>query len=93
MLGMIHTVTRVAMTLVPFTIVKLKLMGGFMRRLPLDEPKRAKFAHSIKASRKLMLALFLVPATMFWAALVASLERTPLTGRCVRRSHFFVLVS
>lgn len=35
--------------------------------------------------------LLSIPATLFWATIVASMERTPLTGRCVDRSVFTLL--
>ncbi|KZV89001.1 hypothetical protein EXIGLDRAFT_797301 [Exidia glandulosa HHB12029] len=80
-LGLVHTITRVAMTLVPFTLIKLKLVSKFLTKLPAEDPKRAKLTHQLHVSRKLIIALFVVPASVFWAALMASLERTPLTGR------------
>ncbi|EJD39112.1 hypothetical protein AURDEDRAFT_139440 [Auricularia subglabra TFB-10046 SS5] len=80
-LNLIHTVTRVTMTLVPFTLIKMKIMSKLATKLPEDAPKRADFLEKAQGYRKLILALFIVPFSLFVSALVACLERTPLTGR------------
>ena len=83
-LSVIHTLTRIAMTLVPFTLVKIRLMSMLLRKLPNDPTVLAhkqRFLKNINCSKRSLLMLFIIPITLFWTTLVSSLERTPLTGR------------
>lgn len=47
------------------------------------EEKRPVILKKIRARTILFHILIMTPIVLFWATIIASLERTPLTGRCV----------
>ena len=47
------------------------------------EEKRPEILQKIRTRTILFHMMLLTPVLLFWATIVASLERTPLTGRCV----------
>ena len=47
------------------------------------EEKRPVILQKIRTRTILFHLMLLTPVLLFWATIVASLERTPLTGRCV----------
>lgn len=49
---------------------------------PVSEENRANMLDKIRKRTMLFHILMFIPAALFWATIVASLERTPLTGRC-----------
>jgi hypothetical protein len=75
------------MSLLPVIFLKLKFGSRFLRKIPADHPQYAHKREKILRVRwKLWVAagvLVVVPLTLFMSAILASLERTPLTGRYV----------
>lgn len=51
----------------------------------LWEENKTRLAENIKKRTTLYQMLVLVPITLFFATITASLERTPLTGRYVKQ--------
>ncbi|KAH7097316.1 hypothetical protein BKA62DRAFT_624052 [Auriculariales sp. MPI-PUGE-AT-0066] len=83
-LSVIHTVTRIVMTLVPMTLIKLRFMSAVLKKLP-DDPRviahKDSFLRNIKCTKKSLLVMVAIPFALFWTTILSSLERTPLTGR------------
>lgn len=84
-LAFAQTAGRVTMSLLPVIFLKLKFTSKFLRKVPVDHPH---FAHKrekmLRAQWKLWVVvgvLVVVPLTLFVSTILASLERTPLTGR------------
>ncbi|KAF8656244.1 hypothetical protein AX16_002680 [Volvariella volvacea WC 439] len=81
-----RTAARITLTFFPFLLllkrkarrhIKLaELLGN-----PPSPEKRSKIMRKLKINNFLLQLLLFVPFTLFWATIIASLERTPLTGR------------
>ncbi|CAE6406856.1 unnamed protein product [Rhizoctonia solani] len=84
-LAFAQTAGRITMSLLPVIFLKLKFASRFLRKVPVDHPHYAQKREKILRVRwKLWVAvgvLVVVPLTLFVSAILASLERTPLTGR------------
>lgn len=73
---------RVALSLAPFLFLKnRKSMKWLQKDLPGMEEKRPLVLRGIRTRTILFHILILTPVLLFWATIIASLERTPLTGR------------
>ncbi|KAI0001423.1 hypothetical protein BJV74DRAFT_876706 [Russula compacta] len=97
MLEVIRTAGRVALTFIPVLLVKNHASRRLLKRIeavkqesgdstlprPVKEfiGKQAKVLQNIRRRTILFHALVFTPCLLFWAAVIASLERTPLTGR------------
>ncbi|EPQ54111.1 hypothetical protein GLOTRDRAFT_139510 [Gloeophyllum trabeum ATCC 11539] len=82
-----QTLARVALTFVPFIVIKnhksrrfLKAAARMDGRPGLEERKEMVLKRMRNATLIFRLLVF-APIAVFWAAILASLERTPLTGR------------
>jgi hypothetical protein len=75
------------MSLLPVIFLKLKWASRFLRKFPTDHPHYAHKREKILRVRwKLWVVtgvLVVVPLVLFVSTILASLERTPLTGRYV----------
>jgi len=96
-LEVIHTAGRVAPTFIPIILVKnhasyklpkrvemvKKESGDSTLPCPYERIRRktGEAHQSIHRCTILFHALIFTPIVLFWAAVVASLEKTPLTGR------------
>ncbi|KAG8747325.1 hypothetical protein FRC10_001504 [Ceratobasidium sp. 414] len=73
------------MSLLPVLFLKLKWVSRFLRKVPEDHPHYAHKREKVLRTRwNLWIAvgvLVVVPFTLFVSTILASLERTPLTGR------------
>ncbi|KAH9063848.1 hypothetical protein EDB87DRAFT_1600719 [Lactarius vividus] len=96
-LEVIRTAGRVALTFIPVLLVKNHASRRLLKRIEVVKkesgdsvlPKSVKefvakqghILHGIRRRTILFHALIFTPCILFWAAVIASLERTPLTGR------------
>jgi hypothetical protein len=83
-----RTASRVALTFFPillFKNIKSRKMIKYaaIHGIPTSDEHREKQMNKIKKRTRLLQVLLLVPFLLFWSTIVASLERTPLTGRSV----------
>jgi hypothetical protein len=81
-----RTAGRIALTFVP--VLFLKNLGSrkyiqyaTVNGNPVSEEKKSILLKRIRNRTILFYILLFTPLTLFWAAIMASLERTPLTGR------------
>ena len=97
MLEVIRTAGRVALTFIPVLLVKNHASRKLLKRIEMVKKEsgdstlprpvkefvgsHGKLLQSIRRRTILFHALIFTPIVLFWAAVVASLERTPLTGR------------
>ncbi|KIK10369.1 hypothetical protein K443DRAFT_670990 [Laccaria amethystina LaAM-08-1] len=84
--GFTQTASRIALTFLPILwignrkshrMIKYAAIHG----IPTSPEKKEKHLKRIRISNRLLQILLFIPFTLFWATIVASLERTPLTGR------------
>jgi hypothetical protein len=96
-LEVIRTAGRVALTFIPVLLVKNHASRKLLKKIemvkkesgdstlprPVKEfvARQGKVLKSIRRRTILFHALVFTPFVMFWVAVIASLERTPLTGR------------
>ncbi|KAL5634447.1 hypothetical protein ACGC1H_002487 [Rhizoctonia solani] len=84
-LAFAQTAGRITMSLLPVIFLKLRFGSRFLRKVSPDHPHYAHKREKILRIRwKLLVAvgvLVVVPLTLFVGTILASLERTPLTGR------------
>ncbi|KAF8273231.1 hypothetical protein EI94DRAFT_1776422 [Lactarius quietus] len=96
-LEIIRTAGRVALTFIPVLIVKNHASRRLLKKIELVKKESGdgvlpnpvkefigKQSHLLLGIRRrtiLFHALIFTPCILFWAAVIASLERTPLTGR------------
>ncbi|KAF8968155.1 hypothetical protein BDZ97DRAFT_1655502 [Flammula alnicola] len=81
-----RTASRIALTFFPLLwfknmkshrIIKYAAIHG----LPASEEHKQKHLKRIRRRTRMLQILLFIPFTLFWATIIASLERTPLTGR------------
>lgn len=85
-LSVVQMVGRIALTLLPMALLKRGLFRKLIKHLPLSEHPTLETMHkhmqsSINAINIAMWGLIIVPGSLFVATFLASLERTPVTGR------------
>ncbi|KAM6490470.1 hypothetical protein JOM56_013813 [Amanita muscaria] len=85
-LELTRTAGRIAMTFIPVILIKnyksrMRIKHAALHGLPASEEKINTHLKRIRARTLLVNFLFLIPFTLFWATIIASLEQTPLTGR------------
>jgi len=96
-LEVIRTAGRVALTFIPVLIVKNHASRRLLKKIEKVKKesgdsvlpssvkefvaKQGHLLHGIRRRTILFHALIFTPCILFWAAVIASLERTPLTGR------------
>jgi hypothetical protein len=76
---------RIALTFVPIIMVKNHMMRKMLRHVFKDTPemqeKRALIRSKIRRTTMVYRIMIAIPVVLFAMTLIASLERTPLTGR------------
>lgn len=85
-LSFVQLVGRIALTLLPMAVLKRSLFLKLIKHLPLSEHPTLAGMHkhmqaSINFINIVMWGLIVVPGSLFVATFLASLERTPVTGR------------
>jgi len=85
-LSVVQIVGRIALTLLPVALLKRGLFRKLMKHLPVSEHPTLAGMHkhmqsSIDFINVAMWALIIIPGSLFAATVIASLERTPVTGR------------
>ena len=83
-----RTASRIALTFIPLVWIKyLKVRRvintGSVRGVPTTEEDKARYLKWLRNGRLTLRVLVSIPLVLFFATIIASLERTPLTGRCV----------
>jgi hypothetical protein len=97
MIEVIRTAGRVALTFIPVLLVKNHVSRKMLKKIEMVKNesgdttlprtmkefvgRQGKLVQNIRRRTILFHALIFTPLIMFWAAVIASLERTPLTGR------------
>ncbi|KAI9455992.1 hypothetical protein F5148DRAFT_1324483 [Russula earlei] len=96
-LEVIRTAGRVALTFIPVLLVRNHTSRRLLKRIEIVKQesgdstlprsvmefvaRQGNLLQSIRRRTILFHALIFIPCILFWAAVIASLERTPLTGR------------
>ncbi|KIY71490.1 hypothetical protein CYLTODRAFT_429409 [Cylindrobasidium torrendii FP15055 ss-10] len=80
-----RTAGRIVLTFVPLILFKNHKTRRVLKHFELDgdaaEDKKNMLLKRIRNRTLLFHILLLIPTTLFWATIIASMERTPLTGR------------
>lgn len=87
-LELARTAGRIALTFFPILWLgrlreKRAIRFAAIHGIPVTEEKKQKQARNLRIKTRILQLLVLVPVTLFWSTILASLERTPLTGRFV----------
>ncbi|KAG5643013.1 hypothetical protein DXG03_001751 [Asterophora parasitica] len=85
-LELARTATRIVLTFIPVILLtnaksRQKMQYAALHGVPKSEESQARAWKQIRHRKYLLYGLLLVPITLFWATILASLEKTPLTGR------------
>ena len=83
-----RTASRIALTFIPLVWIKyIKVRkvvnSGLIRGVPTTEEDKARYLKGLRRGRVALKTLLSIPIVLVCATIIASLERTPLTGRCV----------
>ncbi|KAJ7170705.1 hypothetical protein C8R43DRAFT_1059309 [Mycena crocata] len=83
---LVRTAGRIVFTVVPVILIKnhktrRHLKHAALHGVPLSEERTNTLLKRIRQRTWLFHALFFIPGFLFWSTILASLERTPLTGR------------
>ncbi|TFK40386.1 hypothetical protein BDQ12DRAFT_628347 [Crucibulum laeve] len=81
-----RTASRIALTFLPVVLVKnhktrKRYAAAHIHGVPISEEKKDMLKKRIRKGNMALHIMILIPFTLFWATIIASLERTPLTGR------------
>jgi hypothetical protein len=81
-----RTAGRIVLTFVPVILLKNHgsrkyLQLADVHGLPTSEEKKQDLLKRIRQRTIFFHVLLAIPAILFWGVIVASIERTPLTGR------------
>ncbi|KAJ7104139.1 hypothetical protein B0H15DRAFT_808715 [Mycena belliarum] len=82
----VRTAARIVLTVLPVLLLKnyktrRHLKHAALHGVPLSEDRTEALLKRIRQRTLIFHALFFIPAVLFWCTILASLERTPLTGR------------
>ncbi|KAG9055093.1 hypothetical protein FS842_003174 [Serendipita sp. 407] len=85
-LSWVQVVGRVALTLLPMAVIKRSVFRKLIKHLPVSEHPTLATLHSrmqssIKVINVTLWGILILPGALFLATILASLERTPVTGR------------
>ena len=83
-----RTASRIALTFIPLVWIKYikvrkVIKTGSFHGVPTTEEDKVRYLKWLRNGRVVLRTLLSIPFVLFWATIIASLERTPLTGRCV----------
>jgi hypothetical protein len=81
-----RTAGRIALTFMPVILLtnrksQIGMKIATLKGNPPTEEGKAALLKKIRNRKVLLYVILLVPAALFWATIIASLEKTPLTGR------------
>ncbi|KAF9468064.1 peptidase family M48-domain-containing protein [Collybia nuda] len=81
-----RTAGRIALTFMPVILLtnrksQIGMKIAALKGNPPSEESKTELLRKIRNRKVFLYILLLVPATLFWATIIASLEKTPLTGR------------
>uniref|UniRef100_A0A0W0EZN5 Peptidase M48 domain-containing protein n=1 Tax=Moniliophthora roreri TaxID=221103 RepID=A0A0W0EZN5_MONRR len=81
-----RTAGRIVLTFVPIILLKNHKSRRYLKHAeligkPASEEKREQVLKRIRQRTIFFHILLAIPVTLFWATVIASMERTPLTGR------------
>ncbi|KAF5342078.1 hypothetical protein D9611_001900 [Ephemerocybe angulata] len=81
-----RTTSRIALTFLPVLLFKRArskriVQHAHIHGIPLSEEKREKHMKKMQHTTRALQFLGVIPFILFWATIIASLEKTPLTGR------------
>ncbi|KAF9238523.1 hypothetical protein BU15DRAFT_47588 [Melanogaster broomeanus] len=82
-----RTAGRIALTFVPLILFKNRWTKKYIKHHdrfhgePVSEEKKAMLLKHLRLRTVFFHVLLFIPAALFWIAILASMERTPLTGR------------
>ncbi|KAK0204894.1 peptidase family M48-domain-containing protein [Desarmillaria ectypa] len=81
-----RTAGRIVLTFVPVILLKNHKSRKYLKfadikGIPTSEEKKTQLLKRIRNRTILFHILLLIPASLFWLTIIASMERTPLTGR------------
>ncbi|KAG1770937.1 peptidase family M48-domain-containing protein [Suillus occidentalis] len=83
-----RTAARIALTFLPLILFKNRFSKKYLKHheifhpgVPVDEEKKAAVLKRIRARTLVFNVLLFVPVILFWLAILASAEQTPITGR------------
>lgn len=94
-----RTAARIALTFLPLILFKNRWSKKYLKHHDkfhpgtVDEEKKAALLKRIRARTLVFNVLLFVPVTLFWLAILASAEQTPITGRYVMCSIQFLPIS
>lgn len=84
----VRTAARIALTFLPLILFKNRWSRKYLKHheifhpgVPVDEEKKAAVLKSIRTRTLAFNVLLFVPVALFWLAILASAEQTPITGR------------
>ncbi|KAI5998777.1 hypothetical protein EDD15DRAFT_2161480 [Pisolithus albus] len=83
-----RTAGRVALTFLPILLFKNRFARKYIKHharfhdgQPVSEEKKALLLRRIRSNTLIFHMLLFVPVALFWVAILASAEQTPITGR------------
>ncbi|KAI6133458.1 hypothetical protein EV401DRAFT_91634 [Pisolithus croceorrhizus] len=83
-----RTAGRVALTFLPLLLFKNRFARKYIKHharfhdgQPVSEEKKALLLRRIRSNTLMFHMLLFVPVALFWVAILASAEQTPITGR------------
>ncbi|KAF7969904.1 hypothetical protein HWV62_25571 [Athelia sp. TMB] len=81
-----RTTARIALTFIPFILIgnfksRRYLQHAAVHGKPVSDEKKELILKSVRWRTNAFHILLFIPWLLFWATILASLERTPLTGR------------
>ncbi|KAJ7285004.1 peptidase family M48-domain-containing protein [Mycena rebaudengoi] len=82
----VRTAGRIVLTVLPVILIKnhktrRHIKHAAIHGVPMSEERTNTLLKRIRNRTLFFHALFFIPGALFWATILASLERTPLTGR------------
>ncbi|KAG2369075.1 hypothetical protein BDR07DRAFT_1348546 [Suillus spraguei] len=84
----VRTAARIALTFLPLILFKNRWSRKYLKHheifhpgVPVDEERKAAVLKSIRTRTLAFNVLLFVPVALFWLAILASAEQTPITGR------------
>lgn len=90
MIEFARTAGRIALTVVPLIIFKNRWTRKLIKHhnhihpdMPISEEKKAALLRRVRSRTVFLHFLLFIPAALLWLGILASVEQTPLTGRCV----------
>jgi hypothetical protein len=92
---LVRTASRVVLTFFPLLVFKNMRSRKWIKYaaihgIPTSEENKEKHINGIKRRTRALQILLSIPFLLFWSTIVASLEKTPLTGRSVNQKFIVI---